>query len=192
MEDLLAACAATIVILSKRKNKTKKKKRILQRKWQKDWIGLRENHSAYHALMNELKVSDPGGFRNFVRLSIEEFTYLTNLVAPLLQKKDTLMREALKPEEKLAVTLHFLASGKALEKSSINKYFNTLLYFKGNSYTNIHYHFRLGKSTISKFVPEVLDAIYIVLKEYIKVSLCIVSDCITCNLHINFLAFRFQ
>ena len=56
------------------------------------------------------------------------------------------MRKAIPAETKLYVTLHFLASGE--------------------SYTSLQYLFRIPKNSNSKFIPEMLDAIYDTLAEY--------------------------
>ena len=70
---------------------------------------------------------------------------LRRLVAPLIRKKTTRLRKPISVEEKLAVTLRFLATGE--------------------SYSSLQYQFRISKSTISIFIPEVCSAIYIALKD---------------------------
>lgn len=60
------------------------------------------------------------------------------------------MRLVIPVKIKLEVTLSFLATG--------------------NSYRSLSHFFRVSKSAISVFVPEVLDAMYDILKDYIKVS----------------------
>jgi len=46
------------------------------------------------------------------------------------------------------------------------------LYFMatGNSYSTLQYFFRVSKASISTFIPEVYDAIYDSLGEFIQVS----------------------
>jgi hypothetical protein len=57
------------------------------------------------------------------------------------------MQKAVPAETKLdIITLQFLASGE--------------------SFTSLQYLFRVPKNSISKFIPEVLDAIYYSLEEY--------------------------
>lgn len=60
------------------------------------------------------------------------------------------MRCALPAKLKLEVTLRYLATG--------------------DSFKTLHYIYRVGKSTICAFLPEVLDAIFVELQEYIKVK----------------------
>lgn len=84
-------------------------------------------------------------------MSVEEFDYLLDLISPLIQKKDTVMRKAITPFERLCVTLRFLATG--------------------DSYKSLMYLFRIPANTISIIIPEVCDAIYSVLKdEFLKVN----------------------
>lgn len=48
---------------------------------------------------------------------MDEDTYrkLLSMVAPLIQKQDTIMRISICPHERLAVTLRFLATGRSYE-----------------------------------------------------------------------------
>ena len=61
------------------------------------------------------------------------------LVTPLIAKKETNMRKTITAEERLAVTLRFLATG--------------------NTYSDLAYTFRIHESTISGIIPEVCHAI---------------------------------
>ena len=62
------------------------------------------------------------------------------MVAPTIQKQDTKFREAISSEERLVVTLRFLATGDAKQ--------------------SISYSFRIGKTTLSHIISETCDAIY--------------------------------
>lgn len=64
-------------------------------------------------------------------------------------KQTTWLRQPISAAEKLAVTLRFLATGE--------------------SFQSLMYQYRISKSTISLFVPEVCTAIYsVLLKDYMK------------------------
>ena len=60
--------------------------------------------------MKEIKVEDPRTFANFVRMAAQRFQYVVDAVSPLIVHKDTAMRDALPPAERLAVTLRFLGT----------------------------------------------------------------------------------
>jgi hypothetical protein len=61
------------------------------------------------------------------------------------------MRNAIPAQLKLQVALRYVASGDTL--------------------TSLQYLYRVPKNTISSFLPEVLDAIYCGLKEFIEVTI---------------------
>ena len=73
-------------------------------------------------------------------MSPERFDSLLKMVAPLISKKDTNFRKAISPEERLAVTLRFLASGESQQSLSFS--------------------YRIGRSTLSNILRETCDAIY--------------------------------
>ena len=74
---------------------------------------------------------------------------LLEKVTPYFRKKTTHLRLTISPEEKVALTLRFLATGE--------------------SYQSLMYQHRVCGKAISKFIPEVADAIFNVLKdEYLK------------------------
>ena len=66
-------------------------------------------------------------------------------IKPLIQKQNTNMRNAIAPEEKLSLTLRFLASGA--------------------SYRDLAFSFRVSPSTTSQIVPEVCSALYMTFKD---------------------------
>lgn len=98
----------------------------------------------------ELVAEPSGQFNNFTRMSLIDFEYLLQKIAPLITKKDTLKREAIPAKIRLAITLRFLASG--------------------DSFETLHFMFKVSSSIISKIVPEVCIAINQVLKDEIRVS----------------------
>ena len=77
------------------------------------------------------------------------FDELYEKVRPVIETKNTNMRDAISAHERLCVALRFLASG--------------------SSYGDLMYSFRISTSAISKIIPEVCEAIYNALKdEYLK------------------------
>ncbi|KAF6039169.1 hypothetical protein EB796_002509 [Bugula neritina] len=73
-------------------------------------------------------------------VSVEKFDYLLRLVAPILTKQDTNIRQAIEPTLKLAIALHHLA--------------------EGSSHKSIANHYRLGESTVSNIIYATCDALY--------------------------------
>jgi hypothetical protein len=71
-----------------------------------------------------------------------------NLIGEKDSKKDTASRKAISVQQRLALTLCFLASG--------------------DSYISLQYLFRISKQAISCIVPEVLEALVEKLKDYIQ------------------------
>jgi hypothetical protein len=92
-----------------------------------------------------------GQFHNFTRMHSDDYDLLLNLIGPKIARKNTVFREAISVQERLAVTLRFLATG--------------------DSYTSLQYLFKFSKQSISKIVPEVCEAIVEVLKHNIKLRI---------------------
>ncbi|CAH1959275.1 unnamed protein product [Acanthoscelides obtectus] len=82
-------------------------------------------------------------------MSEDCFNFLLDKVSDKVTKQDTTCRAALTPKIKLQITLRFLATG--------------------NSLKSLSYEFRVAPCSISKFLPDVLIAIYEALKDYIQV-----------------------
>lgn len=99
-------------------------------------------------LWGELRTD--GSFKNFFRMSSSDMEGLLRKIDPLIRKSDTNYREAISPQERLAVTLRFLATG--------------------DSYHSLMYLFRISKQSISKIVREVCTALISVLEDEVKVS----------------------
>jgi hypothetical protein len=59
-------------------------------------------------------VEDPKEYQHFFRITREEFDFLLNRVQRILQKQDTVMREALLSALKLEITVRYLAAGDSV------------------------------------------------------------------------------
>ena len=81
----------------------------------------------------------------YLRMSPERFEHLLQLVGPKLTKQNTQFRTAISAEERLIVTLRFLASGEDQQSPSFS--------------------FRIAISTISQIIKETTEAIYSSLKD---------------------------
>ena len=89
--------------------------------------------------MAELYATDIPGFTNFMRMTPEFFEMIKTRLEPRLARQATNYRAPISVGEKLALTIRYLSTGE--------------------SYTSLSCQFRVGKSTISKFLPEVCRAI---------------------------------
>lgn len=107
--------------------------------WVKPWIERRGIYGASNTLLRELKNEDPASYRNILRITGAQFDDLLHMVEGMLKKQDTGMRMAIPVATKLEITLRYLAMG--------------------DSFKSLEYLFRVPESTISKFMPEVLQAI---------------------------------
>ena len=88
----------------------------------RSWLNSRRSRncdSAYLELLKELETTDPQGFRNYQRMGVESFHNLLELVHPRVEKKVTNFRRPIPPEERLAITLRFLATGDYLKHLQI-------------------------------------------------------------------------
>ena len=140
-----------LLSICKNMNSVKKKKRKKRSCWVKPWFSRRPTLGASNTLLAEWVSEDRMMFKNHLRMDEEKFVELIEKVQPLIQKQDTMMRECIPTALKLQITLRYLATG--------------------DSFASLECVYRVPKTTISKFLPEVLDAIYLYLKDYIKVSL---------------------
>jgi hypothetical protein len=130
------------ILLEERRRKRRKL-------WVRDWMRNR-SLGASATILRELYIHDPQEYKAVMRITPNQFDELLCLIAPKIQRSDTMMREAVPARVKLEITLSFIASA--------------------TNYRMLSIFFRISKASISKIVPEVCDAIYESLKQYIKVS----------------------
>lgn len=72
------------------------------------------------------------------------FQHILSLIRHLIMKEDTVLRQAIDPELRLAITLHYLAEGSSLSAIAM--------------------HYSIGISTASGIIKEVCDAICTVMQ----------------------------
>ena len=111
----------------------------------RQWILRREERSVYYQLVQELALEDLEAYRNFFRVSKEQFHRIVKLVRPSLEKEPQpfpihLVRPNVSVEERVAVALRFLATGE--------------------SFHSLEYSFRITRQHISEIVSETCTAIY--------------------------------
>lgn len=118
---------------------------------------MRES-SSINKLLIQLRADDIGlsgeirsSFKNFLRMSTEDFENLICLVGPAVAKRNTNFRNAISVTERLAITLRFLATG--------------------DSYHSLMYLSKISKQSISGIIPEVCKALINSLSYYVRVCL---------------------
>ncbi|XP_066999876.2 putative nuclease HARBI1 [Anabrus simplex] len=113
-----------------------------KRKWIHDFNMSCAQHGAYTLAHDLLK--DPVKFQSYYRMYPESYTELLQKISPLLRKQDTNYRKAISPDEKLLITLRYLATG--------------------NSFRCLSFQFKRGETTIGKIVDEVCSAVWTTLQ----------------------------
>ena len=132
-----AVAAATYFVISDRP-------KIRRRYWVWSLLKRRTTYSLESFLADLRKddvdpvteeVRENGWFKNFIRISAEDFEKLVEAITPYVKKQDTPFRKAISVTEQLAVTLRFLASG--------------------DSYASLSYLTKISNSSISEIVPRI-------------------------------------
>ena len=67
------------------------------------------------SILKEISFIDTLSYRNFVRIDATTFEELLTMISPRIHRQDTVMRKAICPGERLAITLRFLAPGKYIQ-----------------------------------------------------------------------------
>ena len=121
------------------------------RRWWQTHLYKQRNAGNVGSLVSELKFQAVSGhYKNFARMTPSDFEYLLNKIGKKVEKQDTVLRKAISAQDRLALTLRFLATG--------------------DSYSSLQYLFRISKQSISSIIPGVCQALADVLKENIKVN----------------------
>ena len=141
-EEVVLVSAAYIYILTSSISKCKRKRRW----WVRNYLLQRERRVD---ILSDLRMSD-GSFVNFTRMTTTDFETLLQMIGPSIAKQDTILRNAVGPDIRLAITLRYLSTG--------------------DSYASLSYTFRVSKQLIGGTVPEVCKEVINALKIYVKVS----------------------
>ncbi|XP_049428868.1 uncharacterized protein LOC125886585 isoform X1 [Epinephelus fuscoguttatus] len=128
--------------------KSLKKKRRRRRMWTRLWLGKR-GQLGMPVLQRELETDDRSSFRSFLRMDVDQFNDLLQLVAPYISKNNTQLRQAIRVRERLSITLRSLATGE--------------------SFSSLSFQYRTGRSTVGVLVKETCRVLHHVLKkDYLK------------------------
>ena len=109
LSDTEASCPAIALAVCLKKEKKK-------HRWMKEWLKKR-NEYAHENLLNDLRLSEPSDFKNFLRLDAKSFDELLKMITPRIEKRNrpTTMRDAIPPSQRLSITLRYLATGNTFE-----------------------------------------------------------------------------
>ena len=96
----ITACVMLIAIILSRRRRRRNKTF-----WVRDWVShsKRQEHGAYHQLVNELQLGDQVTYRHFLRMDVTYIEELLSVVAPHITYSDMNMRSAIPPEERLVI-----------------------------------------------------------------------------------------
>lgn len=114
-----------------------------------DWLSKRNYAPFENDILQELSAY-PEDFKNILRLDEPIYEKLLRIVTPLIEKKFTLMRVPISPQDRLTATLRYLATGIR--------------------YQDLQFASCISAQALSQIIPETCTAIYKALvKDYMKV-----------------------
>ena len=144
---LKARLLIKILLLRRRERRLQKYKK---RFWIRKIYEEREQKGEYHLLIKELRLYDAEYFFRCFRMTPTLFEELLNWFGPFLQKKDTKMRKAIHPSERLSVCLRYLVTGDAQVTISAS--------------------FRMSPTVVGRIISETCEVVWKVLsaKGFIK------------------------
>ncbi|KAM4015345.1 uncharacterized protein ACNLHF_002001 [Anomaloglossus baeobatrachus] len=147
-EECNLVVAALLLEAAQLENKAERRRSKQKRRmWTREWLQKRSEFT-HMQLVRELQEKNPHDFRNYLRMSEESFKFLLETITPVIKRKDTAMRAAVPVDERLAVTLRFLATGRSLQ--------------------DLHFSSAISRPLLSVLIPETCDAIYNCLRSYIQ------------------------
>ena len=90
-----------------------------------------------------MRLGDSESFYRYFHMTPQRFSHLLSLVVPYIQRQDTRFRQAIPPDERLAITLRYLVTGDSMQ--------------------TISFSYRVGYSTVSGIIDSTCDALWNVL-----------------------------
>lgn len=119
--------------------------RARRRWWARPWLDRTRGNISLAAEL------DQETYKNYLRMEEETFQRLLRKIKHRITKT-SLVRDVITAEQKLIVTLRYLATGE--------------------SFRSLQFNYRISESAISRFIPVVCEAIYEELKgDYLKVGM---------------------
>lgn len=113
---------------------------VLRRWWVHPINQVREDEGAWTLLMERFRTEFPDKHRTTMRVTKESFDELLEYVRPQVEKQDTHLRPSIPAEQRLCVTLLYLATGDSIH--------------------TLHLFFRMGESTIRNIIYDTCQALW--------------------------------
>ncbi|XP_053663552.1 uncharacterized protein LOC128712690 [Anopheles marshallii] len=142
------------VVLATENNHTYNRRQRRDRRWWAIELFHRREQAGNRLLDTIMAEQVSETIKTFLRMTKEDFDYLLSLIGPKIQRLDTHMRESITAQERLMITLRFLATGE--------------------TFTGLQFVFRVSKLSISLIVRDVCSVLNEQLRTYVKVSACFV------------------
>ncbi|XP_067946400.1 putative nuclease HARBI1 [Watersipora subatra] len=147
-----AAAALTVCMMEEEEQNHSDRRK--NRTWTGPITSSRQNNGAYYATVPLLIHDDDdnddddsglpsnrvGTFRNYFRMTRKQFDMILKKVEPLIAKENTALRVSISAEQRLMVTLRYLATGTSM--------------------TQLHYDWCISVASLSAIIPETCHAIY--------------------------------
>ncbi|CAI9602963.1 unnamed protein product, partial [Staurois parvus] len=137
--NLIDEAILLVVLRRRRRFREMEEKRSRRRYWAHPLTSQRLTNSLFATIYRDLR-KYPKKFFNFTQMSISTFDALLEILRPRLTCSDTNTWRSVSAEERLLVTLRFLASGQ--------------------SFASLHHYFQLGVSTVAKVTHETCLALW--------------------------------
>ena len=134
-----------IYYLFQRRKKNRQAKFAKRRLWVRRLYEERSFKGEYELLVRDLKLYDHEVFFKYFRMTPKTFEKILNFIALFITKKTTVMRAPICAEERLAITLRYLATGDA--------------------HTTIGASYRVSPTTVGRIIHETCKVIWIELNK---------------------------
>nr|XP_009860200.1 uncharacterized protein LOC104266219 [Ciona intestinalis] len=86
--------------------------------WVDEMFKERDTKSEFILVDELLSRSDEEKFRQYARMTPDQFFYLLQQLTPVIQKQHTNFRKPISPKQRLILTLRFLATGSSQKQLS--------------------------------------------------------------------------
>ncbi|XP_058123115.1 uncharacterized protein LOC131285213 [Anopheles ziemanni] len=129
--------------------------RIVRRWWMRP-IFFRRQEDGNRLLDNIVAEQANETMINFLRMKKEDFDVLLDMIRPEINRMNTNMRDSITAQERLLITLRYLATGETFNKI--------------RQLGSLQYLFQVSRSSISNIVKETCSCLTKALRSYVKIA----------------------